>query len=281
MAIAQSSRPRVIYGEDNRLDLYQVVDPYLRQQVAATVALIRSSRLTLTDDGLHYAIQTVEYGRGNGLCLNEPFYEQETAAFCSGSLVGPDLILTAGHCIRTQENCDNTRFVFGFGIDDPLRFPRTTSAAKVFSCKELLFSVAEPVGEDFALVRLDRPVPGVTPLSLRASGHAEVGTELYVIGHPAGLPVKVAGGAGVRAVRDKFLVANLDTYGGNSGSAVFNALDGVIEGVLVRGELDYVLRDGCRQSNRCPDTGCRGEDVTLAERVSARLRLVSLKSRQH
>ena len=68
-------------------------------------------------------------------------------------------------------------------------------------------------------------------------------------------------------VKDQFLVANLDTYGGNSGSAVFNATDGKIEGVLVRGEMDYVFKNGCRISNVCATDACRGEDVTLIERV--------------
>ena len=57
-------------------------------------------------------------------------------------------------------------------------------------------------------------------------------------------------------------MANLDTYGGNSGSAVFNAKTGLVEGILVRGEQDYVQKGDCRVSNVCPADGCRGEDVT-------------------
>ncbi len=74
---------------------------------------------------------------------------------------------------------------------------------------------------------------------------------LVVIGRPSGLPTKVADGAQVRSVNDVFLVANLDTYGGNSGSAVFNAVTGVVEGILVRGDTDYVYNAqlGCRVSN--------------------------------
>ncbi len=50
---------------------------------------------------------------------------------------------------------------------------------------------------------------------------------------------------------DPWLIANLDTYGGNSGSAVFNA-DGLVEDILVRGARDYVLDvvNGCFRSNR-------------------------------
>jgi hypothetical protein len=31
--------------------------------------------------------------------------------------------------------------------------------------------------------------------------------------------------------------------------------------------MDFIYTNGCRVSNRCADTGCRGEDVTLFERV--------------
>ena len=61
---------------------------------------------------------------------------------------------------------------------------------------------------------------------------------------------------------DSFFVANLDTYGGNSGSPVFNQDDDVVEGILVRGETDFVFNGTCVVSNVCPTTGCRGEDVT-------------------
>jgi len=61
-------------------------------------------------------------------------------------------------------------------------------------------------------------------------------------------------------------VANLDTFGGNSGSAVFNAETGEVEGILVRGENDYVWSDEngsrCRVPQQCTNDACRGEDVT-------------------
>lgn len=76
-------------------------------------------------------------------------------------------------------------------------------------------------GEDFAVIKLDRPVAQVAPLAYRQSRMMGAGGEnLTVIGHPSGLPLKVAGDASVRSVLPEFLVANLDTYGGNSGSAV-------------------------------------------------------------
>ncbi len=82
-----------------------------------------------------------------------------------------------------------------------------------------------------------------------------------------------AGRFGLEYARDAspngYYVANLDTYGGNSGSAVFNAKTGVIEGILMRGENDYVYKNGCRVSNVCASDACRGEDVTKLSSITS------------
>ncbi len=257
--------PSVIYGDDTRLDYYEVGSDELKILADSTVALVRNANLEVVGDQTH--LKTTAYGPSMGLCQAEPFFFQETLAFCSGSLIAPDIIVTAGHCIRTQVTCDQTKFVFGFKLTDATTMPRQVPNDMVFGCKTMIHSVADPSGEDFALVRLDRPVTHVKPLAYRTEGALVAGDGLRVMGHPAGLPLKVAGGASVRTMKDQFLVANLDTYGGNSGSAVFNSIDGKVEGILVRGEMDYIFKNGCRISNVCAADACRGEDVTLFERV--------------
>lgn len=261
-------RPDVIYGTDDRQDYYQA-DANWKLKADSTVALMRSA--SLEEQGPVTVIKTQSYGKSMALCATEPFYEQETAAFCSGFLVAPDTVVTAGHCIRTQQNCESTNFVFGFRLDAAGEQPRSVPTDHVFKCTQLVFSVSVPTGEDFAVAKLDRPVTFAEPLTLRRAGGANAGDGMRVIGHPAGLPLKVAGGAAVRSVKGEYFVANLDTYGGNSGSAVFNETTGEVEGVLVRGEMDFVYQNGCRVSNRCDVAACRGEDVTLIERVLGHL----------
>ncbi len=50
------------------------------------------------------------------------------------------------------------------------------------------------------------------------------------------------------------MICNLDTYGGNSGSAVFNKDGTIVEGILVRGARDYNINHEngttCFASNR-------------------------------
>ncbi len=261
---------QVIYGSDDRIDLYQTENTKLRSLADSTVALMDAS--SVKTEGEVAKLKTEPYGPGNGLCKDEPFYEQVTAAFCSGSLVAPNLIMTAGHCVTSDSSCADTKFVFGFSVKEKDKMPLTVPTKEVYACKKLLGREQAGNGADWALIQLDRPVAGHAPLKLNLTGVIENKTPILVIGHPAGLPTKIAGGADVRdASPEGYFVANLDTYGGNSGSAVLNAKNGLVEGILVRGENDYVYRGSCRVSNVCPAGGCRGEDVTKISSVADKL----------
>src|SRR5690606_11297122 len=92
--------------------------------------------------------------------------------------------------------------------------------------------------DDWMLVRLDRVVtaPGALPLEIRRDGFPGVGTPVGMIGHPSGLPMKIAFGSTTVIKKDfqsTFFEANLDAYGGNSGSPVFNQTTGIVEGIQV------------------------------------------------
>jgi hypothetical protein len=113
----------------------------------------------------------------------------------------------------------------------------------------------------------------ITPAPL-FSGVLAVGTPLTVIGHPSGLPRKYTGGATVQYVAECQLetlcpadgaawgayTADLDTFGGNSGSGTFTDA-GEIVGILVSGATDFYYREGnygaggqpCRDFARCSD----------------------------
>ena len=266
---AAFANDKVVYGVDDRLDLHQVTDAKLLKLADSTVGLFSGSDVAIQGDKA--MLTTESYASGYGLCKEEPFYDQVTGAFCSGSLVAPDVIMTAGHCIKSDYSCKDTKFVFGFAVKKAGELPTQVPASDVYSCAQLIGREQVGTGADWALIKLDRPVTGHEPLKYDTGANVvKNGDPLVVIGHPAGLPTKVAGGATVRdASPNGFFVANLDTYGGNSGSAVFNAKTGVIVGILVRGENDYVYKDGCRVSNVCPADGCRGEDVTKLSSITS------------
>nr|BFD63282.1 hypothetical protein BdHM001_19630 [Bdellovibrio sp. HM001] len=256
-----SVTPKVIYGDDNRVDVYQVQREDIRQLADSTVALIPKKVLyDNRKDGFTH--KPTKYGWERELCSDEAFYEQPTSANCSGSLVGADLIATAGHCVKSTADCKTYSFVFGYRMVDAETAPLTSRYDDVYDCKEVVYREYSSK-QDYALIRLDRSVLNRTPVRLQRGG-VQPGDELFVIGHPAGLPTKVAAGAHVRSVSQGYFTANLDTYGGNSGSAVFNARTNEVVGILVRGEMDfeYDSERSCNMSYRCQDEDCRGEDVT-------------------
>ena len=257
-------RPQVIYGPDDRIDLYQETDPLRRKLAASTCALIRSNRVRDNGNGGFDLVVSVWTEEGLLACEGEPFADQPVLAECTGFLVGPDLIATAGHCFD-ELDLNPTRFVFGFQMLDASTPVGTVDADQVYQGVQIVGRMKE-LDEDYAVVRVDRVVmsPGAEPLDIRRAGLVEVGTPLGVIGHPAGLPIKLAFGEQT-AVSDNtpagFFRANLDTYGGNSGSPVFDAQTGVVEGILVRGETDYVYDGTCFESNRLPNEEA-AEEVT-------------------
>jgi hypothetical protein len=260
---------KVIYGDDDRLDIYQVTNSRDVELADSTVALMEAGKLTRSGDKFEIAAE--QFGVEFGLCDKEPFREQPSGAFCSGSLVAPDLLITAGHCIENATECSNTKFVFNYAVTKEGAYPKSASADNVVGCKEIVARKKEGAGADFALIRLDRRITNHKPLAINRDGDLKAGDNVGVIGHPSGLPVKVAFGKSV--VRDVsptgYFVASLDTYGGNSGSAVFNTKTGLIEGILVRGEQDFVYTsEGCRVSNVCTQDDCRGEDVTKIAEVA-------------
>ncbi|WP_413942998.1 trypsin-like serine peptidase [Bdellovibrio sp. HCB-162] len=257
---------KVIYGSDDRKDVYEVTSSLQKRLAESTVALIKASSIQTGANTSRIVSKT--FKETYGLCSSERFGEQENAAFCSGSLVAPDIIATAGHCVRSASDCASTKFVFGYAVKVKGVLPREIANSEIYSCAEVIHTEVLASGSDFALVRLNRPVTNHAVLKIRQRGAIKVGDPLVVIGHPVGLPTKVAAGAKVRSAQpDQYFVANLDTYGGNSGSAVFNSKTGVVEGILVRGDDDFEHHGSCTVSHRCKDTECRGEDVTRITRI--------------
>jgi hypothetical protein len=229
------------------------------------VALFQATQVVDNGDGTSTLV-TQPFGTSRNLCGSEPFADQPVGAFCSGFLVEPDVVATAGHCVRAPE-LGQVRFVFGFRMQDATTPTTVVPNSEVYQGVSVIGrqKIEQATGADWSLVRLDRPVPNHPPVVIRPSGKISDNQALHVIGHPVGLPIKFAPGANVRDnSAASVFTANLDTYGGNSGSPVFNNETHQVEGILVRGETDFVSAGTCNVSLVCPNSGCRGEDVTRA-----------------
>jgi V8-like Glu-specific endopeptidase len=218
-----------------------------------------------------YEIELSPLSKKN-VCPEQKFTDQGTAAICSGFLVAPDVLVTAGHCVTSESSCRDYYWVFDYALTSAGDNQYSTASKEnVYRCKKIYAQELDNTTMmDFGIVLLDRPVEGRNPLKISKEIRISDRTPIVVIGHPTGLPTKIAGGARVRDNSNQFFFsANLDTFGGNSGSAVFNEKTGDVVGILVRGESDYVNDDSreCQVVNKCPDSGCRGEDVTRIENI--------------
>lgn len=214
-------------------------------------------------------------------CREERFSQDPTLSYaCTGFLVAPDLLVTAGHCSvnvgesrnETNTYCKAFSWVFDYQQD---AFGRTQLKdipyEKLYRCKETIYAVNDESlpFRDFAVIRLDRPVEGREPLKM-ASGGVKNTDVLSMIGYPLGTPAKRSINARVlkNDPERKAFVTNLDAFQGNSGSPVFNQQNEVV-GILVSGfpSVNYFEKQGqtCNRYNRCDENGrnCLVPDLDL------------------
>lgn len=260
-------RERVIYGTDDRQELFRVTEAAVKRNADSVVSLWQETSVRNNGNGTS-TLLTRPFREQRNLCSGERFADQPVGAFCSGFLVAPDMIATAGHCVD-ESDFNRTLYIFGYRMASDTSAVTRLPNTEIYRGRQLVGRVLTSGGADWALVRLDRPVTNHTVVRLRRSGTITHGQAVYVIGHPSGLPIKYAPGAQVRSnIHNAFFTANLDTYGGNSGSPVFNSNTHEVEGILVRGETDFVPNGTCFVSKVCPTTGCGGEDVTRVTQFS-------------
>ncbi len=252
----------VIYGSDDRQDMYELNDPKLIRLAQATGAVV--NRHNLIENGSYYELRSLDFGTVKNLCEDEPYFHQPVVSECSGFLAGPGVFITAGHCIDNIDKCRETAIVFGYYMldqDTPvLRIPKKD----VYFCSGIINRKKQGF-EDWAILRLDREVPDRTPMPIRTEGELSDNEAIFALSFPQGLPLKYSGGANVRDNHSRYYFSsNLDINRGSSGGPVIHRESLEVEGIIVGGEDDFVLNDElpCFESNRCPDDGCLGETVT-------------------
>ncbi|MBI4658044.1 MAG: immunoglobulin domain-containing protein [Verrucomicrobia bacterium] len=284
---------KAIYGRDNRVDLYDEPLQRRRTWASAVCGIVSTEELTANADGT-FTLRvgsfnaSIQAKYGSALCNDEPFRNQPLAPFCTAWLIGPDLVATAGHCLLgSPDNLPSFRFVFGFVAVNANSAVTRFDAQQVYTGRVVERYPQSSSADDYAIIRLDRPVQlaGVRPLAVRQTGRISTGSQVGVIGHPWGLPVKIAFGedAIVTALgpSPNVFYATLDTYEGNSGSPVFNADTGDVEGILITGRDDFEVAAGCTRSIRYTDLQARKvEGVFEITKIPRLLELIAERPNQ-
>ena len=259
----------VVYGKDNRADAdYNDLlneNPQLTPDQAemllgmtkATAGMVKLGEHVKKnyDGSISPNKDLASLEERKGLCVGERFSDQYTLPVCSGFLVAPDLLVTAGHCLSKDDFKDRI-WIFGYNSKYSHNPEPTFSSDTIYFTKEVvLWEKDELTKKDYAVVRLDRRVPGVPYFKIRNTGKIQNGDSLAIIGHPSGLPTKISASAKVLdASNENSIKTNLDSFGGNSGSVVVNIKTGKVEGILVSGASDYVDGDEyCQRVNSRKD----------------------------
>lgn len=250
---------KVIYGKDDRLDYYQIRDPKVLANADATGGLWKSWDVMEKEDGT-FDLITRRFSDSYNLHSSERFRNQPLGAFCTVFLVAPDIVVSAGHCASVRDYRAMS-VVFGYNMIGRSTPRVNVPANNVYKIKEVISR--ELKGSiDYGVFRLDRPVETIEPMKVSRKP-VKRDDNLYIIGHPVGLPLKYAPGAKVTYFSNNFFFrATLDAYGGNSGSPVFNEEHEVV-GILVRGNTDFITVNGTTRSYVISEPGrYEGESVS-------------------
>jgi hypothetical protein len=254
-------KQQILYGNSCSKDFFEIDNPKILDDADSVVAMIETSQIQDNNDGTSY-LKTQVFGDAYDLCPDEKYRNQPIVAFCSGVLVDSDVIATTGHCINSN-NLSETRFIFRFKVNNINETNIVINNSDIYKGKRIIGRELTGLGPDWSLVQLDRKVDNHKVARIRTDGKISDNAKVHVIGHPCGLPLKLGNNAIIKDNNnDSYFVANLNAFGGNAGSPVFNSDTHEIEGILARGGTDFIFVGSCNKSLICPDTGCRGQDCT-------------------
>ena len=195
-----------------------------------------------------------------GMCKGFEYKDQPFLSNCTGSLVAPDLILTAGHCVKIKNFCKRFKWVFDYKYESTAEnfagVNPTRSSEQIYSCKKVVRKVHSKIPiygalfrSDVALVKLDKRVVGRQPLELDFEYKPKKDDEIFLISNPRGLPQKYSEGKIEQRVTKAITMAKLAALGGSSGGPIFSKESGKIIGVLVRGPL--MFREKTEDEKKC------------------------------
>jgi hypothetical protein len=221
-----------VWGTDDRVERYEITSASLREVARSEAGLVRTVDLAHDTTRDVWSVTSPRtLGQAQHLCAGERFADQPVVAYCSATLIADDIMVSAGHCFEAI-GCQDLVVAFDVAYDaapgDPMQVASEIPATNVYQCTEVLsteYSVDYDTdrGADYAVFRLDRAVTGRVPAHVNWNEPLIDGTPAYVIGHPSGIPAKLAAGSILDGTTNPdFIEHDADVFGGNSGCGLFD-----------------------------------------------------------
>ncbi|MDO5092447.1 MAG: trypsin-like serine protease [Propionibacteriaceae bacterium] len=140
--------------------------------------------------------------------------------YCTGWLVSPDTLVTAGHCIY-DDNGWNFNLEYSPGANGSERPYGTATAAQLWT--DTTWVSDRDSRQDWGIVKLDRAFPDAGYFGLRWQTASYDGTEVQLRGCPQDRPAGELWGMGgpITESQPNNLRYQMDTYNAQSGSPVF------------------------------------------------------------
>lgn len=203
------------------------------------------------------------------LCDDVAFNKQPIVGAGTAFIVDANKMITASHVF--QRPLKDYRVVFGYEIINKQGVVESIiPKSNIYELESMYKKQSEL---DISIFKIKGFFKGnKLPLTLGNSIDLELKHDVYMIGYPSGLPKKVAVNAGiVKNNHSQYFYTSLDSFQGNSGSPVFDAITNKVIGVLVSGEIDYIFSGNCYQLNSCRIPYCKGEKVIRIEEIIKQL----------
>jgi hypothetical protein len=102
---------------------------------------------------------------------------------CGASLLTPETVLTAKHCVQAIPQAMRAGFRIGFAVGANVAAPKQLVEVAGFASAPGDEGGFIGVGRDVAVLHLDRPVGGITPVGLGQLNDDEIGRPFAAVGH--------------------------------------------------------------------------------------------------
>ncbi|GLS91668.1 hypothetical protein GCM10007916_27370 [Psychromonas marina] len=233
------------------------------------------------------------------ICEDTPFMKEVAIGSCSGVLIKPNLVATAGHCV--DRNILSKTWFFNYQYGENLSLKKGYKVQKIifkdfdliksyFSDKlkvinqqrQLIGVLPLPADihdyssyRDIALLELSESVVGYIPFTINFSPFL-AGRKAISVGHPLGLSLKQNSVGTLKSMASPhYMTTNIEILQGNSGGPLFDYETGDLIAITVNQGLNSIF--GLKKELRCygfkAETGNK-EDI---EYLSGHMTLTQVK----